>query len=386
MNFFLYSIVLSVHCLIFLGSLCSAEEESHCSAKVLDGFLGREYIASIQIPVGIDAEASVEIYAPLQLKLMFDETQEVVSTFCSQYTTPLWGQTCGDFVSKILSEVHYLFYLKLTELLSDYLHCWGIDLSTSMVENSGEYPKKIQFFQSLVQQYQSMNTVCEIGFNAGHSALAFLAAGPRTQVVSFDLGTNRAFKGSGQTYSARAEDFVSGVFPGRSFLIIGNSSYTVPTFAEFSHPFRCDLILVDGEHSYEQALDDLQNMKLLAQSQENIVMLDDLAHEGVNKAWKTHLELGTLTEHFAVDQIFQSSGCYATDLVVTEPNPLLERPQEAQGNFSKDAVVLDIFVGVGWMEKNVFAETPNSIDQRCLAQPLVQKTLGLGSYNIAVTT
>ncbi|CAN0034459.1 unnamed protein product, partial [Heterosigma akashiwo] len=162
--------------------------------------------------------------------------------------------------------------------------------------HSGQYPGKIKVFQRLVQEYRSMSTVCEIGFNAGHSAMAFLAASSRIRVVSFDLGTNRAPKGSGQTYAARAQDFVSSVFPGRSILVVGNASYTVPTFAEFSHPFRCDFILVDGGHSYEQAVDDLQNMKLLAQSGRNVVLIDDLEYEGVYKAWETHIRLGTLNE------------------------------------------------------------------------------------------
>uniref|UniRef100_A0A7S3Y0A8 Methyltransferase domain-containing protein n=1 Tax=Heterosigma akashiwo TaxID=2829 RepID=A0A7S3Y0A8_HETAK len=372
-----HRIMLSVYCLIFLGLSSSAEEESKCSAKVLKDFLGRKYTAFVQIPVGIDAEANVEIYAPLQLNLLIDETQEVVSTFCSQHTGPLWGLSCGDFVSKILSEVHFLFYLKLAELLSDYLLCWGIDLTRGIEGHSGQYPGKIKVFQRLVQEYRSMSTVCEIGFNAGHSAMAFLAASSRIRVVSFDLGTNRAPKGSGQTYAARAQDFVSSVFPGRSILVVGNASYTVPTFAEFSHPFRCDFILVDGGHSYEQAVDDLQNMKLLAQSGRNVVLIDDLEYEGVYKAWETHIRLGTLNEHIILDQIFQSSGCHVTDLIVTEHSPL--RTQE-EGTHSKDIVRLDIFVGVGWMRNNVFAPSPNKT-QRCLAQPLVQTILGLGSYN-----
>ncbi len=36
-----------------------------------------------------------------------------------------------------------------------------------------------------------LTTMCEVGFNAGHSALAFLVADPAFRVVSFDLGAHQ---------------------------------------------------------------------------------------------------------------------------------------------------------------------------------------------------
>ena len=51
-------------------------------------------------------------------------------------------------------------------------------------------PVQASFFHALLLARPEVRSIMEIGFNAGHSSHAFLAARPDTTVVSFDLGTH----------------------------------------------------------------------------------------------------------------------------------------------------------------------------------------------------
>ena len=66
----------------------------------------------------------------------------------------------------------------------------------------------------------SPKSIMEIGFNAGHSALLFLAiTPPETKVVSFDLGE--------YAYVFAAKRYIDSVFPGRHTLVTGDSTNTI---------------------------------------------------------------------------------------------------------------------------------------------------------------
>jgi len=126
---------------------------------------------------------------------------------------------------------------------------------------------------------------CEIGFNAGHSAAALLAAYPQTSLLSFDLAEH--------SYVDAAERYVAQLFPGRHTLIRGPSSLTVPRMAQ-SNP-HCDLIFIDGDHRYEGALADLQNIKALS-SCATVIVMDDVDDKRVAAAWNTAIVNGWIKE------------------------------------------------------------------------------------------
>ena len=94
-------------------------------------------------------------------------------------------------------------------------------------------------------------SIMEIGFNAGHSALLFLAiTPPTTKVVSFDLGE--------YAYVFAAKRYIDSLFPGRHTLVTGDSTVTIPKYEEqVAHrmkdintapPMRFDIIFIDGGH------------------------------------------------------------------------------------------------------------------------------------------
>ena len=87
-------------------------------------------------------------------------------------------------------------------------------------------------------------TVCEIGFNAGLSALLLLESVPNAQVLSFDLGD---LPWSRAADAILRKSYGAARFPGVTF---GDSKLTIPQMAT-KRPLRCDLSFVDGDKTYE---------------------------------------------------------------------------------------------------------------------------------------
>ncbi len=80
-----------------------------------------------------------------------------------------------------------------------------------------------------------ITNICEVGFNAGHSALAFLVGVPNSRVVSFDLGAH--------LYVTTAFDVLNDMFPGRLQLVLGDSEETIPAFIQQNPDFKCNILV-----------------------------------------------------------------------------------------------------------------------------------------------
>lgn len=80
--------------------------------------------------------------------------------------------------------------------------------------------------------------VCEVGFNAGHSAMLFLDALPNAILHEWDLGD--------MDYTAKNAALFSRIYARRFHYHRGDSAKTVPAFIT-SHPnHKCDVLFVDG--------------------------------------------------------------------------------------------------------------------------------------------
>ena len=102
-----------------------------------------------------------------------------------------------------------------------------------------------------------VRTVCETGFNYGHSSFNYLTANDKAVVHSFDIGSH--------PYTKHMADYLSAKFPGRFFIHYGDSAASLPEFVQKNPDIRCNLIFVDGWHSYPVAKSDLENfMKITA--------------------------------------------------------------------------------------------------------------------------
>jgi len=113
-----------------------------------------------------------------------------------------------------------------------------------------------------------VHSICETGFNLGHSSFNYLAANPHAIVHSFDLGIHQ--------YARNMAAFLHRLFPRRFFIHFGDSTKTVPEFAHTHPDHRCDFIYVDGGHTYAVAIADLQNLAAMADVDAgNVIMFDD---------------------------------------------------------------------------------------------------------------
>jgi predicted O-methyltransferase YrrM len=145
------------------------------------------------------------------------------------------------------------------------------------------------YLRRLARQ-SSARLVGEIGFNAGYSSMAFLSAGAEVRVVSFDIGCHEVV--------GPAKEFVDAQYPGRHELIIGDSAQSVPEY-RIQHPETSfDIVFIDGGHEYEQARDDISNMKALSHPGTSVV-IDDLTPwfwwgEGPTRAWTEAISQGII--------------------------------------------------------------------------------------------
>ena len=106
----------------------------------------------------------------------------------------------------------------------------------------GTEDQQLLDYARAVIDHRPVRQVCEVGFNAGHSAALFLALTGAQNASYFALDL------FDQAYSARALEWVGKAFPGRLRSIAGRSQAQL---AWRRHPElrRCDVWSLDGDHS-----------------------------------------------------------------------------------------------------------------------------------------
>ncbi len=145
----------------------------------------------------------------------------------------------------------------------------------------GEVRTEIQVLKNLVTGRRNKTHVCEVGFNSGHSSVILMGANPQIKVTSFDLGI--------LPWSKPMVERVNDLFPRRFNYIKGNSIKTLPEYSirvkQGSAPY-CELMFVDGDHSYDGALADFLN-SIEMMKDGGILVADDYSEDfpGVMKAW-----------------------------------------------------------------------------------------------------
>ena len=156
--------------------------------------------------------------------------------------------------------------------------------------HSADSPELTRMYLSIVNTSSFIRTVCETGFNAGHSSLSWLTGNVHTHVYSFDLGKHQ--------YSRPMATYLQAVFPGRLKVTWGDSNVTIPAFTKQHPDVQCDLIVVDGGHSYFMANADLSNFRHLA-SKVHLLIVDDYHNKPiVKKAWIQNVKSGKVQEFF----------------------------------------------------------------------------------------
>lgn len=112
-----------------------------------------------------------------------------------------------------------------------------------------------------------VKTVCEVGFNCGHSTALWLASNPTVVVHSFDLFSKLS-------HSRAAAKHLQQRWPGRLHIYDGSSLESVPRWARELEGRPCDLLHIDGKHSYENTVLDFLNL-LPAAAPHAMALFDD---------------------------------------------------------------------------------------------------------------
>ena len=126
-----------------------------------------------------------------------------------------------------------------------------------------------------VAQLPFVKTICEIGFNAGHSAALWLRANPTAKVIMFDL-FQHAY-GRVTERMLRLNESLHGIpdVDRRLVTVEGSSLDTVPLFRKTHPEVSCDILSVDGGHFDDIPHRDVLNMRELASRGPHVLVIDD---------------------------------------------------------------------------------------------------------------
>jgi hypothetical protein len=108
--------------------------------------------------------------------------------------------------------------------------------------------------------------ICEVGFNAGHSTALWLSANPTATVDTFDI-----FNPHLTGFMRPNLLLLQRLFPGRLTAHVGDSLRTIPA-ANLLPP--CDLVHVDGRHSYDNTRQDTINFMRISRPS-TLYLFDD---------------------------------------------------------------------------------------------------------------
>lgn len=202
--------------------------------------------------------------------------------------TVLLGEDADDALLAAVSEYQLLHFVNAVSELDDYLRNLGVDMK-NMEGRTSTHLEKLRVMRRIALN-PGVDTVCEVGFNGGHSALLFLSAGAR-RVISFELGL-----GVQGTYSSHAVSWLSERYPGRLQVILGDSLKTVPNFATMWPAEQCNVIFVDGGHLYHQARADLLNLQAMRNASFHVIIMDDTNQAECKLAWDELISGGIVEE------------------------------------------------------------------------------------------
>ena len=118
--------------------------------------------------------------------------------------------SCGEINKAVHSKIGFNLTKFYKNLSVQHTACLNSFLKNNNIQDveghSGSYIPQTAMYLKLAS-LPFVKTICETGFNAGHSTLVWLTAQNNTNVYSFDLGEHE--------YGRPMADFLSSKFPGR---------------------------------------------------------------------------------------------------------------------------------------------------------------------------
>jgi predicted O-methyltransferase YrrM len=143
--------------------------------------------------------------------------------------------------------------------------------------------------RNLAKAAKGAQRICEIGFNAGHSALEFLEGSlTNATYVFFDLGEH--------AYSAPCANYIQSLYPTRILEFVwGDSRTRMPQWIA-ANPTAIgtfDVVHVDGGHTSECATSDMFGAYLLTKPG-GILIVDDISSPVIMQAVNVWMRQGLL--------------------------------------------------------------------------------------------
>lgn len=145
-----------------------------------------------------------------------------------------------------------------------------------------EQKDKRDFFAAAIRGRQSL---LEVGFNAGHSALLALMSNPNLSYTGIDT--------CGPKYSVDCVNYMARQFKGRFNFIRADSREALPFLATHHREKKYDVFHIDGDHHAGPVRADIGNVLRIAPANA-LVILDDTDMTGVAKAYSEYVKLGRL--------------------------------------------------------------------------------------------
>jgi predicted O-methyltransferase YrrM len=136
----------------------------------------------------------------------------------------------------------------------------------------------------------SNKRVCEIGFNAGHSALLFLLS---NQVEEFTI-----FDNNQHPYTNLCYDYIRTLYNPTFEFVEGDSTITIPKWIEETKKYEYfDVVHVDGGHSLSVITNDFMNALKIVKKNGHII-IDDVQKEHIDRLVDVYISTGALEEVF----------------------------------------------------------------------------------------
>jgi|SRR5581483_627228 len=147
----------------------------------------------------------------------------------------------------------------------------------------------------LAKTLPAPKTVLEIGVRAGYSAAVWLSVWPECRYHGLDSDGHESGGWPGAVHKART--MLGKHFPGRWLMTV----YDTQTYPGYLPQGPCDLVYVDGDHSYQGCLHDLKAAAKIARR----IWVDDLKHHAgtVGRAVEEFLKDPRVKKHTRHDTV-----------------------------------------------------------------------------------
>jgi hypothetical protein len=146
---------------------------------------------------------------------------------------------------------------------------------------------------------KNYTNICEIGFNAGHSALLLLLGNTQSNIVFTVFDINH------HIYMSQCYDYIKSKFPCVKFeLIEGDSVISIPKWIQKYNKYESyDIIHIDGGHALNIIQNDFANsIKLLKKN--GIIIVDDVQKLHINELVNTYIQSGMFEELHLLETSF----------------------------------------------------------------------------------